>query len=540
MRRHEMMLVWISAVCLCPRSSVRGELDVAARGEGGFFIRGDADSNGRVEISDAIFSLGYLFIGGVESHCLDAMDSNDNGALNITDPIAILSYLFLGARAVPEPFPDAGVDPTSDPFFCDNGRFAGLRRDVFGPTCALSSCHSKTDAQGGLVLEGEAAYSQLVGVLAQNDAARKAGLFRVKPGHPEESFLLKKITGELGPEHGERMPRAGTPLGSDTIERVRLWISDGALPSAPQDITLLPPSRGEQVLLPHFSVSPGEEVQRNYYVKLKNSEPLFVDRIEAIYAPGSVHRNIYTSDGVSRPDGFFEDTFQGIPFAYWGLRASGAENRLDWRLPSGVAIRLSPFQQTLLQTHFANIGPRGLPIGGCACINLHAAEAAEGYVPLGTMFLQNKNVILPPHSETTWDFGATFTRFRWNETVKLAGVASHFHGRGRSMEVRLWDGLNKNDDGSPRSGEFERMGVEKRVGFSDGGAAPPFVSFENDGPSLERGWGIVYRTVFVNETERVIPFGPYAETEEHANVLLFFYPGPENGETFSFPLPVQQ
>src|SRR2546425_13266827 len=65
-------------------------------GEGGFFIRGDSDQNGEVDISDAIGTLAFLFLGGDLPYCLDALDANDDGSLDVTDVIATLAFLFLG------------------------------------------------------------------------------------------------------------------------------------------------------------------------------------------------------------------------------------------------------------------------------------------------------------------------------------------------------------------------------------------------------------------------------------------------------------
>ncbi|MGQ9590830.1 MAG: hypothetical protein ACUVYA_11105 [Planctomycetota bacterium] len=79
------------------------------------FRRSDADSNGRLEITDAIFTLNYLFLGGREPTCPDAADADDNGRLEITDPIRVLGYLFLGGGAPPAPGPAfCGPDPTPD------------------------------------------------------------------------------------------------------------------------------------------------------------------------------------------------------------------------------------------------------------------------------------------------------------------------------------------------------------------------------------------------------------------------------------------
>ena len=51
---------------------------------GGFF-RGDADNSGAVNITDGIFVLNFLFLGGPDPSCMDAADADDSGATNITD-----------------------------------------------------------------------------------------------------------------------------------------------------------------------------------------------------------------------------------------------------------------------------------------------------------------------------------------------------------------------------------------------------------------------------------------------------------------------
>jgi hypothetical protein len=74
---------------------------------GGGFVRGDADASGAVNITDAIFLLGYLFQGTGTPTCLDAADVDDQGpnAPNITDAIFLLGWLFQGTAFPPEPTP---------------------------------------------------------------------------------------------------------------------------------------------------------------------------------------------------------------------------------------------------------------------------------------------------------------------------------------------------------------------------------------------------------------------------------------------------
>ncbi len=78
------------------------------------FKRGDANTDGKVDIADAIKVLGYLFGGGTtQLDCLDAGDANDDGLLNIADAIKTLGHLFAQAGPLPDPFAACGMDTVS-------------------------------------------------------------------------------------------------------------------------------------------------------------------------------------------------------------------------------------------------------------------------------------------------------------------------------------------------------------------------------------------------------------------------------------------
>lgn len=83
------------------------------------FLRGDANSDGRVDIADAVTLLDYLFRGSSDLACADAGDSDDSGHLSVTDAVRLLRFLFSGETDLPDPgaiLP--GVDPTPDPLGC--------------------------------------------------------------------------------------------------------------------------------------------------------------------------------------------------------------------------------------------------------------------------------------------------------------------------------------------------------------------------------------------------------------------------------------
>ena len=87
------------------------------------FLRGDANGDRELNITDPLFVINYLFRGMASPPCMDAADANDDGLLNLADPIATLNALnaFSGQSALPEPFGTPGVDPTEDELGCDRG-----------------------------------------------------------------------------------------------------------------------------------------------------------------------------------------------------------------------------------------------------------------------------------------------------------------------------------------------------------------------------------------------------------------------------------
>ena len=110
---------------LGPALQVLAEPQVTCYRKGAFgdvlgcgFLRGDADSSGAVNITDGVFVLLALFQGGPATKCPDAADVNDDGKVDISDPVRLLGFLFLGSERPPDPFTGCGVDSTGDELDC--------------------------------------------------------------------------------------------------------------------------------------------------------------------------------------------------------------------------------------------------------------------------------------------------------------------------------------------------------------------------------------------------------------------------------------
>jgi hypothetical protein len=84
------------------------------------FVRGDSNSDGKLNVADPIYTLVYAFAGGTAPTCLDTADSNDDGVIDIADAIAVLSHLFASSGDLAEPFGECGVDPTIDELGCSS------------------------------------------------------------------------------------------------------------------------------------------------------------------------------------------------------------------------------------------------------------------------------------------------------------------------------------------------------------------------------------------------------------------------------------
>ncbi|MEM7261990.1 MAG: carboxypeptidase regulatory-like domain-containing protein [Planctomycetota bacterium] len=84
------------------------------------FLRGDANSDGRVDISDAVWGLNWLFKGAQAPSCFKAFDANADNGTDISDTIFTLRYLFSGEMPPPPPFDECGEDPNDSPLPCES------------------------------------------------------------------------------------------------------------------------------------------------------------------------------------------------------------------------------------------------------------------------------------------------------------------------------------------------------------------------------------------------------------------------------------
>lgn len=101
---------------------------------------------------------------------------------------------------------------------------ASIQSNVLNPSCIV--CHAGASAPQGLRLDAANSFVNLVGMSSQEVSS----LLRVAPGSPDQSYLIHKLEGTASV--GEQMPLGGPAIPQSTIDFVRQWITDGALPAS--------------------------------------------------------------------------------------------------------------------------------------------------------------------------------------------------------------------------------------------------------------------------------------------------------------------
>ncbi len=109
-----------------------------------------------------------------------------------------------------------------------NVTFSSLQREVLTPRCATAGCHDNgAQPAGQLSLVAGRSHTELVGRPARNVGAVDEGLLLVKPGEPDQSFLVLKVREHVPVRYGIPMPQTNR-LSSDEVAHIEAWVAAGA------------------------------------------------------------------------------------------------------------------------------------------------------------------------------------------------------------------------------------------------------------------------------------------------------------------------
>jgi hypothetical protein len=175
--------------------------------------------------------------------------------------------------------------------------FDAIQQNVFTPIC--TACHAGASAPVGLRLDAGNSYSLLVGVAS----GESPGTLRVKPGDPDNSYIIQKLEGHAAV--GAQMPLGGPPLPVTTIAFIRQWITNGA----PRGTVVANAVAGTEAMnsfvLTGSAPMAGEFVEvAPAAVVLSVSQDLDVTRVDTVSV--QLQREIVVADGAA-------PIWQGVP-----------------------------------------------------------------------------------------------------------------------------------------------------------------------------------------------------------------------------------
>jgi hypothetical protein len=406
--------------------------------------------------------------------------------------------------------------------------FERLQTQVFNVSCSSDSCHGSVGRAADLVLEEGQSWESLVNHPVSNPVAAARGWMRVNPGQPDTSFLMAKLADNLAAGEGKSMPYGVAPLDAKTLEILRAWIAAGAPASGvvPGDdghqmggsgetstpVDLPPPHRGVQLHVTSPPVPRGKEETGCHYFKLPSDVAFDVNRFQIAVSGGSHHIHLYRAadSTLDLPDGY-EVCNQAVDFDKWELVVATQLRHSDWELPTGVGYHFRAGEQLLMQTHFVNVGSLETVGDGQAVMNLNAADPGSVSAYAGTIFGQNKDVDVLPHSMPTAAAECVFPA-----AITLMAETGHYHFRGRHFQTFRWDD------------EQQGQRIYDYVGYDD----PPF-SVHAPALSFAAEQGLQWECTWENTTDNEYTFGPFTDTNEHCNWFGFYYPTGSQNEAIT-------
>lgn len=422
--------------------------------------------------------------------------------------------------------------------------------NILQTNCASASCHGAT-SPNPLKFSGteQDVYDHLVNVLPTNAAAQQRGDKLVKPGYPDNSFLVRKMNHGLYSQagllanEGNSMPPVSAISAKDR-ELVRQWILYGAPMTEaidnesaieefynggglPRIESLAPPAPGQgfQIYLGTLFIEPGQEYEIIKKQEIPLGDSLEIVGIECSMNPFSHHYGV----SIFRNPDFASDAPEGIrpitnlgdalDFFYNSSYVAGAQSaHNETFLPAGTAFRWDIGTTLNLNYHIYNYSNTGV-LPAEAYINFYTQPRgiAAHHMETATIMQANPfSLFLQPNGQDT-----TFTMSHFeNNSNKIMNVwllNSHTHSRGKDFDMYL-----RNPDGTRGEQIYEGF-FNGDYSFNQGYfdySHPPVRHFE---PLLSVPFkdGFVMDGTFNNPGPNPITFGMSVNNEMFIAYMLY-------------------
>jgi hypothetical protein len=411
-----------------------------------------------------------------------------------------------------------------------------------------ASCHGGTTPIAYDMGTTEAStYAAIVGVTPLNPAAAGKGYKRVDPGHPYNSFLLKKIGANLegyynveSPSEGNPMPQGGAPsLSAYEAEIIRQWILTGAKQSGSQVDTALikdyytnggqafetppappAPGTGFQVRLgPLFLPTLGNAGNEIEYVKkeqLKLDADKEVVRIEADLNPMSHHFLLFMYDDSIAATQYQQglrvvDIFNGATDGSKQLQGSWQFDHTA-ELPAGTAFYYDKRDVLDLNYHLKNYSATDI-LPADLYINVITQPRGSGAREMRAQLVNNGALFLIPGSNTV-----TMEDTWGGDDREIWQISSHTHKFGADFDIYIKDSTNGSQGPQIYEGFYNRDYTFNQ-GFYDW--AHPAIRVFDTLYTVYASEGLIFRTRYANTSGTIVTFGLTTNDEMQLSTYLY-------------------
>lgn len=351
--------------------------------------------------------------------------------------------------------PDPGPTSTTAPGFVQ------LYERYFRPTCTASACHDGERGIAGLSFaDPRTAYQQLVDVPAVNGPANREGLVRVRPGDASRSFLIWKLN-HSNDELAERGYGAAMPLAADAlagpmlVEAVRAWIEAGAPYRGLDDFEVdtrpalsgyvdcdatdeagmrdcFPPNENPdlyfRVFTPPIVVPPGEDATFCTYLPIVTEQTLYFRATRGRQMRGGHHIAVFYANAPSddhTPHVCTNEEMSNYMFA----AGAGGEGGQDTSMPPGVALRIEPGRQIVIQSHYINTSDQ--PRTVMDMVDIERTTLEESPTVVDSFAIIHSDFSIPPRTQ---DY-VLEKECRLTEPMDIYLLLGHTHENGMLFEV---------------------------------------------------------------------------------------------------------
>ncbi len=175
----------------------------------------------------------------------------------------------------------------------------------------------------------------------------------------------------------------------------------------------------------------------------------------------------------------------------------------------------------ILQVHYVNaVTQTTKNHKGKVSVNIWKTKAPQNKIATSSMmFARNRTIDVPPNSEVSFAKDCKFLPIP--RPMYILGMTGHFHGRGKRFVV----------DKMGYDANFNPIVLEEKIYESNDWSEPPFTPYSTP-IKLNTNEYIRYTCYYVNNSDKRFKFGPKVETDEHANLFVWFVPSWQNGKTW--------